>query len=103
MVCSDISSLGSDRKTCNRNFLFLDGMHICPKKLASRYSAGLACLIGCVYNSRDGRNAAILDKENGYVDGIRSCEAECNDQFFSVMPIEESWVDSGITLVSFPT
>ena len=103
MVCSDISSLGSERKICNRAYLFLDGMHVCPESLASRYSAGLACLIGCVYNSRDGRNAAILDKENGYVDDIRSCEAECNRQFFSVMPIEESWVDSGITLASFPT
>jgi len=97
MVCSDTSSLGTDRKICNRNYLFLDGMHICPESLASRYSVGLACLLGCVYNERDGDDTTAENKE----DSIRECERECNKQFLSVMPVEESWVDTDITLASF--
>jgi len=94
MVCSDTSSLGTERKICNRNYLFLDGMHICPESLASRYSVGLACLIGCVYNERE-------DTTTKEEDSIRECELECNEQFLSVMPVQESWVDTDITLASF--
>ena len=45
VVCSDEPKGGK----CNRNYLFLDGMHICPETLASRFAAGVACLLGCVY------------------------------------------------------
>lgn len=97
MVCSDTSSLGTDRKICNRNYLFLDGMHICPESLASRYSVGLACIIGCVYNEKEGDDTTAENKE----DSMRECERECNKQFMSVMPVEESWIDTDITLASF--
>ena len=71
-------------------------MHICPESLASRYSVGLACLIGCIYNEREEGDTTTNEE-----DGIRECERECNKQFLSVMPVEESWVDTDITLASF--
>lgn len=99
MVCSD--SPGPDKKKCNRNYLFSDGMHTCPERLASRYAAGLACLIGCVYNGKESwrggsNNTTIVEEER-----IRTCERECNEQFLSVAPVEESWIDSSTTLASF--
>lgn len=36
MICSDVRSLDSKRQTCDRNFLFSDGMHICPETMATR-------------------------------------------------------------------
>jgi hypothetical protein len=90
MVCSDLESLGSSRNKCNRNYLFSDGMHVCPERLAFRYGVGLSCLIGCVYN-RD-------DPDQG---GIRGCERECNDLFMSVAPINNDWVGGNVTLASF--
>eukprot|EP00581_Thalassiosira_minuscula_P016975 CAMPEP_0183715720 /NCGR_PEP_ID=MMETSP0737-20130205/9836_1 /TAXON_ID=385413 /ORGANISM="Thalassiosira miniscula, Strain CCMP1093" /LENGTH=630 /DNA_ID=CAMNT_0025944851 /DNA_START=119 /DNA_END=2011 /DNA_ORIENTATION=+ len=125
MVCGDMTSVESkDRKDCNRNFLFKDGQHICPETLASRYAVGVACLLGCVYNGRtiqDAHNNA-YDHDDDYDDTtntststnnrvyydrkrinrkIRACERECNDQFLSVVPIDESWIDSNTTLASF--
>jgi len=96
MVCSDKALLGADRKKCNRNYLFSDGMHTCPESLASRYAAGLACLIGCVYNGRSGN-----DDDPERESKLRACERECNEQFLSVVPVEESWVDTNTTLASF--
>ena len=100
MVCSDLKSLNSNgRKKCNRNYLFSDGMHTCPETLASRYSAGLACLIGCVYNRRKGVD---ISNSTGINHGqIRACEKECNEQFLSVVPVEEAWVDTNTSLASF--
>eukprot|EP00804_Cyclotella_cryptica_P001740 CCRYP_009092-RA/>CCRYP_009092-RA protein AED:0.09 eAED:0.09 QI:75/0.5/1/1/0.5/0.33/3/209/498 len=83
MVCSDLDSLGKNRDKCNRNYLFRDGMHVCPETITSRYAASLACLMGCVYNG---------DNERSKV-GLRSCERECNQLFMSVVPVEDSWVD----------
>lgn len=97
MVCSDTESLGTSRRTCNRNILFKDGMHVCPEKLAGRYAAGLACLIGCAHNGAVGdTNSTTPESE------VRTCEKECNEQFMSVLPVEESWIDSNTILASFP-
>lgn len=92
MVCSDLESLGVSRDKCNRNYLFSDGMHVCPERLSFRYGVGLACLIGCVYNR---------DDDDPGQDGIRGCERECNDLFMSVVPIDNDWVDGNVTLASF--
>ncbi|KAL3806115.1 hypothetical protein ACHAXA_011223 [Cyclostephanos tholiformis] len=91
VVCSRTPNRGK----CDRNSLFRDGMHICPETLASRYAAGIACLLGCVYNRRARTNSAIAEER------IRICEGECNGQFLSVMPVEESLIDKHITLASF--
>ena len=100
MVCSDISSLGSKRQTCNRNYLFLDGMHLCPETLASRFAAAVACLLGCVYNSDENNEGSKLLQPEG---SIRACEKECNEQFLSVMPVDESLIDTYTSLASFAT
>merc|ERR1712194_77547 len=102
MVCSDTESLGSQRSSCNRNYLFKDGMHVCPETLASRYGAGVACLVGCAYNVREkigNRRANNVEHHNEQLDlKIRACEKECNEQFMSVMPVDDSWVDTNTTL-----
>lgn len=94
MVCSETTLLKTTNiQKCNRNYLFYDGMHVCPETLSSRYAASVACLLGCVYNQHVGK----------LVEGkIMICERECNDQFMSVVPVEESWVDTNTTLASFP-
>mmetsp|Transcript_12569 Transcript_12569/g.27271 ORF Transcript_12569/g.27271 Transcript_12569/m.27271 type:complete len:527 (-) Transcript_12569:419-1999(-) len=96
MVCSDTASLEPHRRTCNRNYLFSDGMHTCPETLVSRYAAGLACLLGCVYNGIEMNNTSANEEEN-----VRACERECNEQFLSVAPVDESWIDTNTTLASF--
>lgn len=107
MVCSDTTSLGSTRAKCNRNYLFSDGMHTCPETLASRFSAGLACLIGCVYNTATTENKnTTIEQQNQeqhlrLEDGIRECERECNRQFLSVVPIDEAFIDSNTAIASF--
>ncbi|KAL3773503.1 hypothetical protein ACHAW5_000500 [Stephanodiscus triporus] len=90
MICSSAPNRGK----CNRNSLFRDGMHICPETLASRYASGIACVLGCVYNRRRPNSARVEES-------IRMCESECNEQFLSVMPVEESWIDTHTTLASF--
>jgi hypothetical protein len=98
MVCS---STPTEDGKCNRNILFSDGMHICPETLASRFAAGVACILGCVYNRRQsGAN------ENDYsstsmFERISICERECNEQFLSVMPVDDSWIDTNTTIASF--
>jgi hypothetical protein len=94
MICSDKESLGLKKSGCNRNMLFLDGMHVCPETLSSRYGASLACLMGCVYNN-DG------DERGAGRDEIKSCEKECNDTFMSVMPVDDDWVNGSVTLAAF--
>jgi len=122
MVCSDTSSLGTERNKCDRNYLYLDGMHTCPETLASRYGVGLACLIGCAYNGRrttnnsnNGKATNANREEDGqtinnnndndnvelHQQNMRACEQECNAQFLSVMPLEEDWIDTNTTLASF--
>jgi hypothetical protein len=104
-VCSDSTSLGPDRTACNRNYLFLDGMHVCPETLASRFAAGLACLLGCVYNGQTAKKTSLEANEEEIVlpaeENIRFCEKECNEQFLSVMPVEESWIDKNTVIASF--
>ena len=102
MICNDTSLLGPDRQNCHRNYLFLDGMHVCPETLASRFAAGIACLIGCVYNKSTNHGASEHNEEKSRSSAdhdVRACEQECNEQFLSVMPVEESWMET--TVASF--
>jgi hypothetical protein len=96
MVCS---SMPTDGK-CSRNYLFSDGMHICPETLASRFVVGVACIVGCVHNRRQIR--AKNDHSSTWMfERIRICESECNEQFLSVTPVDDSWIDTNTTLASF--
>ena len=93
MVCAN-RDLMNNKSMCDRNILWMDGMHICPETMAARYGASVACLLGCVYNKPNGGN------ENDERE-IRECEQECNEQFMSVMPSDESWIVANTTLASF--
>jgi hypothetical protein len=98
MVCSTTPT--EDGK-CNRNILFSDGIHICPETLASRFAAGVACILGCVYNRRQSQ-ANENDHSSTYMfERIRICEREYNEQFLSVMPVDDSWIDTNTTIASF--
>jgi hypothetical protein len=59
--------------TCPRSFFSADGMHWCMKVLGGRIFGGLACLMAC---------ATSLD--------ARRCEAECNDKYMSLQPLDET-------------
>ena len=100
MVCS---STPTEDGKCNRNNLFSDGMHICPETLASRFAAGVACILGCVYNRRQKIRAYENDDRSStwIFERIRICERECNEQFLSVMPVDDSWIDTNTTIASF--
>jgi hypothetical protein len=98
MVCSELNFLGTEKAKCNRNFLFLDGIHICPSNLAARHGVATACLLGCVYNRKPS-----IENRPDQIDEIklRACEHECNKQFMSVMPVDESWVQNHTEIASF--
>lgn len=96
-VCADTTLLKKyDKKRCDRNYLFSDGMHTCPESLASRFGAALACLLGCVYNR--GHHGP---RRNTTQEGIRACEKDCNDQFSSVAPVDDQLIGNHTTLASF--
>ena len=102
MTCAKLPSNDSSRAYCDQNLLFRDGIHICPETLAARISIGIACLLGCVYNRLPTDNTdtqSIPDELE--MRNTRSCELQCNRQFMSVVPIQESWLHNS-TLASFP-
>jgi len=127
MVCSKKPSAESKGDYCDRNILSSDGMHFCPETMAARIGAGVACLLGCVYNRRErgaGDDAVFVEegkalpswqsnsssfsqkRPQSSMTNIRACERQCNEQFMSVMPVKESWVDHSnsdhpIALASF--
>jgi len=98
-VCSERNWLGTEKAKCHRNYLISDGMHICPETLAARYGVAVACLLGCVYNRESG-----VDNQQQHDEiNLRACERECNEQFMSVLPVDDSWIDSNTELASFAT
>ena len=98
-VCSERDWSRTEISKCKRSYLYKDGMHICPETLATRHGVAVACLLGCVYN----RKSAVENQEQQQQDetNLRGCEHECNQQFMSVMPVDESWIDSNTELASF--
>ena len=73
---------------CFFNRISRDGMHWCVEALGPRYSASIACLLGCVYNGKGPSNSGDL----------RKCEQECNHQFMSIVPVHESWIGTNTTI-----
>ena len=101
MVCAQPPDPGiKGGKDCIRNKISTDGMHWCIETLGPRYSASIACLLGCVYNSNGGEKEEdnTKQKEDHTANVLRQCERECNDQFMSINPIDEQWLDSDTTL-----
>ncbi|KAL7527328.1 hypothetical protein ACHAXR_001898, partial [Thalassiosira sp. AJA248-18] len=93
MVCAEKPS-STSQTNCPRNKISSDGIHWCIETLGPRYAASIACLLGCVYN-----NGGKEPKKNDD-DDVRKCEQECNDQFMSILPIDERWIGSDTTIFS---
>ena len=101
MVCAQPPDPGiKGGKDCIRNKISTDGMHWCIETLGPRYSASIACLLGCVYNGNGGEKEEdnTKKKKTDHDNVLRQCERECNDQFMSINPIDERWLDSDTTL-----
>ena len=96
MVCAQPPGVNEKSNACIRNRISSDGIHWCIETLGTRYSASIACLLGCVYNGdiKDKRRMKNDDTD------LRDCERECNEQFMSIKPVEESWIGNGMTLFS---
>lgn len=84
---------GKEAEECVRNRISRDGCHWCVETLGARYSASVACLLGCVFNTEPGGETA-----NG--EGVRRCERVCNDRFMSILPVEKEWIGSNMALSS---
>jgi len=80
---------------CLYNMISRDGMHWCIESLGPRYSASIACLLGCVYN---GKHPDDITTKN--VANVRQCEQECNDQLMSLVPVDGSWIGTNTTIYS---
>jgi len=101
MVCAERPN-GINAQSCVYNKISPDGMHWCSPILGPRYSASVACLLGCVYN---GELSYLVERETYNImnESIRVCEDECNQRFMSLVPVESEWIDDGVTLYSRPT
>ena len=101
MVCADQATPKKENEPahCLRNKISPDGGHWCTGTLGPRYSASIACLAGCVYN---GNGLKHLDNETVSSSPLklRKCEQACNDQFMSLVPIDEKWIENEATIFS---
>ena len=97
VVCAEYTDEKSD---CQRNYISFDDMHWCVETIGARWSAGLACLLGCALNKCN---------DSKSLEYISICEKECNEQFMALTPLHQqlirgdSWLSSckrHFTLVS---
>lgn len=100
MVCAEptfptVNAKNQKVEDCVRSKISRDGAHWCVETIGSRYSASIACLLGCVYN---GREPSIGRKED--IEMMRQCERLCNNQFQSIDPVDMGWITNEIPLVS---
>lgn len=40
------------------------------------------------------------DEKDNIISSIRQCEAECNQKFMSLLPVEQDWLDSEVSFHS---
>ena len=99
MVCSKRPN-GTNVRSCVQNKISPDGGHWCTPTLGPRYSASIACLLGCVYNGEYGYLLGVVDTFNIVNKSVRVCEDECNQRFLSLVPVDDEWIDDGATLYS---
>ena len=79
-VCSNFPS--SETKTCPGVKISPDGMHWCIETFGARFTASIACLLGCVYNV--GRPTH---------EGVKTCAQRCNDKFMSLTMVADEMLD----------
>mmetsp|Transcript_14719 Transcript_14719/g.26619 ORF Transcript_14719/g.26619 Transcript_14719/m.26619 type:complete len:153 (-) Transcript_14719:87-545(-) len=94
MVCAErtyerLNEKNETVEDCVRNKISRDGAHWCVENMGARYSASVACLLGCVHN---GSGPSADDLQD--VEMVRRCEQSCNDRFMSILPVEEEWIES---------
>ena len=73
-----------ENTNCIRNYISFDDMHWCTETIGARWSAGIACLLGCALNSCKGQNTTPAT--------ISTCEAKCNKQFMTLSPVSSNWI-----------
>jgi hypothetical protein len=82
--------------SCDRNMIFVDGLHFCPSTFAGRITGGIACLIECAELDRVNNHHQHHDEEDevtvdrGPDSFLRQCERKCNDKYMSLEPIPVS-------------
>ncbi|KAL7487167.1 hypothetical protein ACHAW6_012772 [Cyclotella cf. meneghiniana] len=97
-----IMNITADKSQCFFNRFSRDGMHWCVETLGPRYSASVACLLGCVYNGGEHeryQNASYDDKIK-IMEGVKQCQEECNERFMSGVPVDERWLHNNTVLYS---
>lgn len=85
------------RRNCTRNAIMYDGLHWCMSSVGPRYHAGLSCLLGCAYNRENKEGITSVEDDNIQRE---QCERSCNDQFMSLLPINEAWFEKDSILYS---
>lgn len=97
MVCATKPN-GTKIGSCEQNKISPDGTHWCTPVVGPRYSASIACLLGCVYNEGLSYVAGVESPNPNINMTIRICEEECNQRFMSLKPVNTEWIDAGETL-----
>ncbi|KAL7476943.1 hypothetical protein ACHAW6_002769 [Cyclotella cf. meneghiniana] len=97
MICAEKPRDGT---SCAKNKISPDGGHWCIATLGPRYSASIACLLGCVYNGNWIDFSVDMMAPRSMNKNVRLCEQECNDQFMSLVPVHEKWIKEGTILYS---
>lgn len=79
---------------CHRNKISPDGIHWCVETIGPRYTASVACLLGCIYNGRT------PERTTDGLASLRRCEHDCNEQFMTLKRVDEEWIGNGRTIFS---
>mmetsp|Transcript_13328 Transcript_13328/g.28923 ORF Transcript_13328/g.28923 Transcript_13328/m.28923 type:complete len:177 (-) Transcript_13328:1038-1568(-) len=98
-VCADNINNTMTLK-CIRNYISNDDMHWCTETIGARFTAGLACLLGCALN-----NCASGDREANVgksMPSIDLCEKECNNRFMLLSPIDDKWIEANSSIRACP-
>ena len=96
MVCANKPTDNLDSE-CKRNKISPDGIHWCVETLGPRFTASIACLLGCVYNGRPPESSP-----DGLA-SVRQCEKDCNDQFMSLKRVGDHMIGNERTLYASST
>ena len=84
--CNHMTTICSERvsetSNCIRNFISFDDTHWCTETIGARFSAGVACLLACAFESCGGEGSKS-------VESMSACETKCNNQFMALNPITD--------------
>ena len=89
MVCANKPKDNKDSE-CKRNLISPDGIHWCVETIGPRFTASIACLLGCVFNERP------PDTSPEGRESMKTCEQRCNEQFMTLKRVDESLITPSI-------